>query len=395
MVALKLSLLTGLLAALAEANPQIYHRRAAPIPRSAPQYEGRSDRQRGPVTPKVLILATYFDEANIWHDFGMPEIYNLNVTVKGLMPNYPVVHCTAADGVCLVVIGQAVINAGTTMLAMAHSDQFDIRKSYVMMAGIAGGSPDTTSTGSVTFARYAVQGDIQYELATPPPGWKSTSGYFPMGSTGPGQYQGFIYGTEVYEVNAALRHRAATVARKAVSKFHDNADARAYRKRYTQAAARQAPNVQECDTLTTNLYWHGAGIAGPMGVYYKTMTNGTGVYCSTESEDSGWLAGLFRASIVGRADFTRAIIIRSVTNYDRAPPCINNNDCVNDYESIFGTKQGVGSYADGLNNLYLAGREVVDDIVKNWRSTFQNGFSTNNYMGDIYNTNDKSNIDIG
>ncbi|KAK6354633.1 hypothetical protein TWF696_003773 [Orbilia brochopaga] len=386
MVAYSVSLLVGLLAILADATPQVYRRQAAPMPRSVPKEYGRSDKCKDPVTPKVLILATYFDEANIW-PAGMPEIYNLNITVRGLMPNYPVVHCTAANGVCMMVTGQDVINAATTMLAIAHSELFDLRKSYVMVAGISGGNPEYTSTGSVTLARYAVQGDIQYQLASVPPNWASTSGYFALGSTGPNQYPTFIYGTEVYEVSEALRHRAATVARKA--KLNDTAVARAYRQRYTQAAARKPPGVQECDTLTTNLYWHGAGIAEPMGRYYKAMTNGTGVYCSTESEDSGWLAALFRATVVGRADYTRAIIMRSISNYDRAPPGDS------DYDSIFGLKQGEGSYLIGLQNLYLAGKEVVDDIVKNWHSTFERGIPTRNYVGDIYNTFDRDNIDIG
>ncbi|KAF3929108.1 hypothetical protein ABW20_dc0107710 [Dactylellina cionopaga] len=390
MIAYSLSLLVGLLATLSEATPQLYRRQAAPMPRNVPRGytgHGRSDGHKAPVTPKVLILATYFDEANIW-PAGMPEIYKLNVTVKGLMPNYPVVHCTAADGVCLMVTGQAVINSATTMLALAHSDLFDIRKSYVMVAGIAGGNPDHTSTGSVTFARYAVQGDIQYELAAPlPPNWSSTSGYFPLGATGPNQYPTFIYGTEVYEVSEALRHRAATVAKKV--KFNDTAVAQEYRQKYTQRAARQPPGVQECDTLTTNLYWAGSDIAEPMSVYYKTMTNGTGVYCSTESEDSGWLAALFRATVVGRADYTRAIIMRSITNLDRAPPGIS------DYDNLFGLQQGVGSYAIGLQNLYLAGKEVVNDILKNWHSTFEKGIPTKNYIGDIYNSFDEDNIDYG
>ncbi|KAF3914189.1 hypothetical protein ABW20_dc0100536 [Dactylellina cionopaga] len=317
----------------------------------------------------------------------MPEIYNLNVTVKGLPPNYPVVHCTAADGICLLVTGLHVINAAITMLTIAYSDLFDIRKTYVMVAGIAGGNPEHTSTGSVTFARYGVQGDLQFEVASLPPKWPSTSGYFALGTDGPNKYPGSILGTEVYEVSEALRHRAATVARKA--KLNDTAVSREYRAKYRQPATRQPPGVQECDTLATNTYWAGTGIAEPMGRYVKALTNGTGVYCSTESEDSGWLAALFNAFVIGRADFTRTIIMRSITNYDRPPPGVS------DYDNLFSAQQGAGTYALGLQNLYLAGKEVVDDIVNNWHSTFEKGLPTKNYVGDIFNTFDKPNIDIG
>ncbi|KAF3920813.1 hypothetical protein ABW20_dc0109221 [Dactylellina cionopaga] len=388
MFAHSISLLLGLLITLGEASPAIYPRLAAPMPKVEPRGYGRSDGCKQPITPKVLILATYFDEANIW-PVNMPEIYNLNVTVKGLMPNYPVVYCTAADGVCMMVTGQAIINSATTMLALAYSNLFDLRKSYIMGAGIAGGNPERTSTGSVTFARYSVLGDIQFQLASVPPDWNSTSGYFPLGATNPNQYPTFIYGTEVYEVNAALRRRAATAAERVKHKFEDTDDAKRYRARYTQPAARKAPGVQECDTLTTNVFWSGAGIAEPMGRHYTRMTNGTGVYCSTEGEDSGWLAGLFRATVVDRADFTRAIIMRAVSNFERAPPGVS------EYENLFSFQQGVGAYQTSLKNLYLAGREIVDDILKNWHSTFEKGFPTDNYMGDIYNTFDKDNIDFG
>ncbi|KAF3901865.1 hypothetical protein AA313_de0210245 [Arthrobotrys entomopaga] len=387
MLITKLSFLVGLLTTFSQARPQIHPRQGSLIVRNVPTVYGRSDGRNGPVTPKVLILATYFDEANIW-PAGMPELYNLNVTVPGLTPNYPIVHCTSSDGICLMVTGLHLINAAVTMMAMAYSDLFDLKKSYVMVAGIAGGNPEHTSTGSVTFARYVVQGDLQFELANPlPPNWGSSSGYFPLGTRRPNVYPGSILGTEVFEVSAALRHRAATVARRA--KLNDTIASKRYRERYMQTAARQHPGVQECDTLATNLYWAGKGIADAMGNYVTRLTNGTGVYCSTESEDSGWIAGLFRAYVVGRVDYTRTIVMRSITNYDRPPPGVS------DYDNLFSTQQSEGSYAIGLQNLYLAGKEVIEDIINHWHSTFELGIPTNNYMGDIFNTFNDPRIDIG
>lgn len=44
------------------------------------------------------------------------------------------------------------------------NDQFDFSKTYFMVAGIAGGNPYYTTTGSATFATYSVQPFLAYVL---------------------------------------------------------------------------------------------------------------------------------------------------------------------------------------------------------------------------------------
>lgn len=59
---------------------------------------------------------------------------------------------------------QAEINAASTITALTFSPLFDLRKTYFMIAGIAGISPKVATLGSVTFARYAIQVALQYEF---------------------------------------------------------------------------------------------------------------------------------------------------------------------------------------------------------------------------------------
>lgn len=88
------------------------------------------------VKPKVFIVSMFAPEAEIW--YGIPEfdILALNVTVPGLSPLFPEVHCTADGDVCQVVTGESEINAATTIGSLVWSPQFDLTESYWMVAGI-------------------------------------------------------------------------------------------------------------------------------------------------------------------------------------------------------------------------------------------------------------------
>ena len=113
-----------------------------------------------------------------------------------------------------------------------------------MIAGIAGINPEVATLGSVTFARFAVQVALQYEFDAREmdPSWPT--GYVPLGEQTPGLYPKSIYGTEVFEVNTALRSLAVKFALTAM--LNDSDAAIAYRANYSgsalYAAATSAPS---------------------------------------------------------------------------------------------------------------------------------------------------------
>lgn len=47
------------------------------------------------------------------------------------------------------------------------------------------------------------------------------------------------------------------------------------------------------------------------------MTNGTGTYCATAQEDNATSESLVRATKEGLADFSRLIILRTASDFDR------------------------------------------------------------------------------
>lgn len=145
-------------------------------------------RRSEPIAPKVVIVSMFDPEAEIW--WGIEE-FNLlaqNISIPGLSPLFPEVHCTANGDVCQVVTGESEINAASTITAFVLSPAFDLSKSYFLVAGIAGINPKVATLGSVTFAKYAVQVALQYEFDYRDLPANLTTGYIPFGVDSPAEY---------------------------------------------------------------------------------------------------------------------------------------------------------------------------------------------------------------
>ncbi|EEB88582.2 hypothetical protein MPER_13514, partial [Moniliophthora perniciosa FA553] len=105
--------------------------------------------------------------------------------------------------------------------------------------------------------------DLQFEIDAReiPAGFNT--GYIPQGSRTPDQYPQSIYGTEVFEVNDALRQVAFEFAKTA--QLVDTPEAKAYRANYAGveafAAPASPPGVVLCDTATADTFWIGTLLA--------------------------------------------------------------------------------------------------------------------------------------
>lgn len=205
------------------------------------------------------------------------------------------------------------------MNALTFSGLFDFTKTYFMIAGIAGVSPKVATLGSVTFAKYAVSVEMQYEFDAREIPANFTTGYVPQGSTDPTEYPQSIYGTEVFEVNDNLRQLAIGFAKTAV--LNDSADAMAYRANYASTkayeAGSQGPSVVGCDVATSDVYFSGTLLSEAFENTTKLFTNGSGVYCTTAQEDTATLEALLRGAIANLTDFSRIIVMRTASDFDR------------------------------------------------------------------------------
>lgn len=250
-----------------------------------------------------------------------------------------------------------------------------------MIAGIAGINPKHGTVADVAFSKYAVQVALQYEFDAREIPDNYTTGYIPQGSYAPDQYPNSIYGTEVFEVNEALRDIAAGFAETALS-FNDTTAAKAYRALYAPegtgiyAAATKGPGVIKCDTATSDVYFSGDLLGEAFENTTSLLTNGSGVYCMTAQEDNATLEALLRGAINKLVDFSRIIIMRTASDFDRPYPGSSPEF------NLFYSHQG--AFEPAIDNIYIAGVRVVQGILEGWDATFAKGTKAPNYIGDIF-----------
>ncbi len=98
----------------------------------------------------------------------------------------------------------------------------------------------------------------------------------------------------------------------------------------------------------------------------------------TAQEDNATLGALLRGAKSCLIDFSRIIIMRSGSEFDRPYPGLSCSD------NLFYADQG--GFLPSLANLYLAGTPIVKGILEGWNKTFEHGVVPTNYIGDIFGT---------
>ena len=236
---------------------------------------------------------------------------------------------------------------------------------------------------------------LQYEFDAReiPEGFNT--GYLPYGVNSADQYPVTIYGTEVFEVNEALRDKAFEFAQRA--KLNDSSASSAYRVRYAAvsayAAALESPMTLKCDTTTSDVYWSGTLLSEAFENTTKIWTNQSDItYCMTAQEDNATLEVLVRMATWNLVDFSRVIVMRTgeslprtgpilslsaaASNFDRPPPSVSA------FEHLRLLEQN--GFRSAVANVYLAGVEIIKGILDEWDCTFDKGIIPTNYIGDIF-----------
>ncbi|KAF5380746.1 hypothetical protein D9757_007143 [Collybiopsis confluens] len=327
--------------------------------------------------PKVVIINMFSSEGDVWQNVTAFQLVQ-NISVPGFSPLYPNASCTADGSICQLMTGEAEINAATTITSLVQSRTiFDLAKTYFLIAGIAGINPKVATIGSVTFARYAVQVALQYEFDARERPIGSPTGYIPQGARKPDQFPTTIYGTEVFELNASLRKLAVQFARRAT--LNDTAAAQKARARYASPSqiykpATLPPAVVECDTATSDNFFTGRILGETFEQTTRLFTNRSGAYCTTQQEDNATLGALLRGHLAGLVDFSRVIHMRTASDFDRPHP--GQSAAAN----LFGDTPG---FEPALQNIGLAGVQVIQGIIDEWNETFARGVKPKNYIGDI------------
>ena len=98
----------------------------------------------------------------------------------------------------------------------------------------------------------------------------------------------------------------------------------------------------------------------------------------TAQEDNATLEAMIRAAIRKTVDFSRIIIMRTASDFDRPYPGLS------DIDNLFYSHQG--AFEPAIQNIYQAGTPVVKGILGAWEAKFKAGIKPTNYIGDIFGT---------
>jgi purine nucleoside permease len=326
------------------------------------------------IQPRVLVVATY----EVGKDRGdVPgelqywvERQNLDRAIKVPGIDHPLL--TNGTGLYAMVSGTTSRSA-IAMMTLAMDPRFDLRRTYILLDGIAGADPANMSIGSAAWIQWAVDGDPAYEIDNreTPPSWPY--GIIALGATQPGQAPPHLdatpaagvsedssggVGRVAYQINPSLVAWAYGLT-KNVS-LPDNPALAAWRAKFTSANAQKPPGVIEGASLGTDKFWHGP-IMNHWGEDWVAMyTRNAAPMVMSDCEDQGVCLALQQLDRLHKIDFRRFLILRTASNFTVPSPGQTPN------ESLFNNLANSPGYLPSLEACYRVGSVVTAELVQNW-----------------------------
>lgn len=273
------------------------------------------------------------------------------------------------DGTVLALTaGVGTANTAISVTALGMCGQFDLRRAYWLISGIAGVNPHNCSLGSVVWADWCVDGDLAFEIDS-----RDTPGEWPIGIIPLGAREPFGASTlnsgyfgrpyQVFALNSRLVDMAHAATRHLqLTDSEAMAGARAQYKGFAQAL--KPPSVMRGDVLAATRFWHGPRHNAWAEQWVRHWTGEKGRFVACSMEDTGTLLALTHLDRLKLADYQRVMLLRSASNHTTPPPGMGVMD------SLMGDapdgEANLPGYIPALENAYLAGSTMIDTIQKNW-----------------------------
>jgi len=309
--------------------------------------EPAAARPAVPFAPRAVVFAMIPPEAEPWIAHEKPS---LTIEVAGLSEP---VRCTP-DGLCIVTTGMGYANAATSVSALVFSPELDLRRTWFLVAGIAGVSPDCGTLGSAHWARYVIDVGLRHQVdprQAPP---SSPDGVLALGAKAADEAPVWTTDTEVYRLDEALLQKAYGLSRDVV--LADTPEAQALRAGWPQASARRTPFVGIGDTLSADTFWFGSRMAAQMHGFAALQTRGKAQPCTTQMEDNATLTALRRGAQAARLDIGRVAVLRTASNFEREKPG----------EAIGVFTADMTGFGIAAENAWRAGSALTRDIITRW-----------------------------
>lgn len=259
----------------------------------------------------------------------------------------------------LLSCGVGTNRAAASTMALGLDPRFDLRHAYWMVAAIAGVNPDEASVGSAAWIGNVIDTDYGYAIdpREAPAGWPT--GMFPRDRARPYEAPRAPADFNLFPLNGALRDWAYALTRD--TPLPDTPALRRIRERYAQyPAALRPPAVLTGDEASGQTFWHGALLNRHVEAWVGYWTGGKGRFVMTGMEDTGVLGALAMLRRVGRADPSRALVLRTGSNYSVQPSGTNAAT------SLAAEASGLSALQPALDAAFLVGSRVVAEITGHW-----------------------------
>jgi purine nucleoside permease len=314
-----------------------------------------------PVRPKVLILTTFEIGADTGDRPGELQYWVERERLTGTLEVPGLIHPIRFNdsGVYAMVTGTCN-RSGLSVMLLGMDPNFDLSRTYFMMAGIAGVDAKQASVGSAAWAQWIVDGDNANEIDDhdAPADWPY--GIIPYGASHPDEVPGpqdWSQKPMAFQLNPGLVAWAFRLSKDVV--LSDTPELSAYRAMYVgYPNAQREPFVLLGDTLGTARYWHGPALTRWAENWCKAYTGGKATFVMTECEDQSIAYALTVLGRAHRVDPSRYLVLRTASNYSQPPP---GNDLLHNLHS--GEGQGTTL---AVESAYRVGSPVIHSLVQHW-----------------------------
>jgi purine nucleoside permease len=309
-----------------------------------------------PPIPIKVVIVTMFEIGNDEGDRPGELQYwvereKLTQTIPFPQGNRPL--RSDGKGVLLLNTGVGTAKAAASIMALGMDPRFDLKNTWWLIAGIAGGDPADTTLGAAVWADYVVDGDLAHEIDAReiPEGW--STGFVPLRGVTPYQKPRAANEGQVYRLDPKLVDQAWEWTRGI--ELMDNDAMKTSRMRYEGYPNAQAPpHVQRGDTLQSSTFWHGKKLNEWANDWVRYYSDGAGNYVTTAMEDTGSIQSLVQLERAGRVNAKRVLVLRTVSNFDMPPPGMTAAESLASNKS-----QGYAGMLPSLDAAWRVGSVVI------------------------------------
>ena len=264
-----------------------------------------------------------------------------------------------------IVTGEGPSRVASSITALASDPRFDLSHAYFILAGIAGINPNAGTLGTVSWARYAVNGGSAHMLdarempADWPDGFTPVQGSTPYVQPRPPVHS--IAADMVFEFNPQLVNWA--YQRTKDIPLTDTPELEQKRQLYINFPKAQAkPKVIIGDTISSETFWSGHELNKWAERWVSYWTDGKGSMVTTAMEEIALFQALSYQEKVGRVDTKRILSVRAASNFDAAPPGESAAEKLKEEEN----EEGFIGLQAATTAAYQVASPIVKELATHW-----------------------------